>query len=811
MRPANARNGRVPDAMTAPADRRQWLAQRLDVGDESASAAAAWPIAPVLLAFACGWLAFAWPWLSGAVAIPWDAKAHFAPQIQFMAQAIARGESPFWLPYAFSGTPQIADPQSMLFSPPFLVLALVDGNPTGHAIDVTVMLALLLVGWSVVWLARDLGWHWAGALVAALGFCFGASMAWRLQHFGQVLSLGYLPLAMLAVGRMVGRGSVGWGLVAGLLGACIVLGRDQVGLLAVYILAGYTLSRLVADGRPWSTAWRAMPALAGATLTGLLLVALPLLMTWLYAAQSNRPGIDLAGAERGSLHPGLAITAVVPHLFGAAGAMADYWGPPSFTWTGTDLFLAQNMGLLYVSMPLVLLLTAGAARRVLLEAQVRFFTLVLVLSLLYALGRYTPVFRLFYEVLPGVGFYRRPADATFLVGGFAALCAGYVAHRWLSGTLPHAGPLARLVEIAVPVGAMALAVGMAVHFDRLELARRPLAFATVWIGLAVLALAAIDHLRPIRPIAAGALLAIIVTADLVANNGPNGATALPPRELDMLSPATLSPTLRLLKAKVAEATGETDRPRVELTALGFHSPNASLTHRLENVVGYNPVRPRPYVAAVGAGDSSGNADQRSFPPLFPSYRSTLADLLGLRFIATGVPIGEVDKSLAGVDPAARGITLVARTADGYVYENASVLPRVLYATAAHEARFDDLVASGAWPALDYRRSVLLEHVPAGSAGVRRPGRVRILSYHPTEVVLEADGEDGGWVVLADMWHPWWRARVDAVPTTIERANVLFRAVAVPPGRHRIEFRFEPVRGAIEEALARMQAPRARDR
>ena len=74
-------------------------------------------------------LVIGWPWLSGRVTIPWDAKAHFLPQIQFLAHSLARGESPFWAPYVFSGQPQIADPQSMIFSPPFLLLALLNPAP----------------------------------------------------------------------------------------------------------------------------------------------------------------------------------------------------------------------------------------------------------------------------------------------------------------------------------------------------------------------------------------------------------------------------------------------------------------------------------------------------------------------------------------------------------------------------------------------------------------------------------------------------------------------------------------------------------
>ena len=37
-------------------------------------------------------------------------------------------------------------------------------------------------------------------------------------------------------------------------------------------------------------------------------------------------------------------------------------------------------------------------------------------NLLYALGWYTPIFHVIYDVLPGVDLFRRPTDATFIVG-----------------------------------------------------------------------------------------------------------------------------------------------------------------------------------------------------------------------------------------------------------------------------------------------------------------------------------------------------------------------------------------------------------
>ena len=763
----------------------------------------AWPLWPAALVLAAGWLLFGWPWLAGQVTIPWDAKAHFAPQAQFLAQSLARGDSPFWLPYAFSGTLQIADPQSLIFSPPFLLMALVNGNPGPWAIDVTVFITLLVCGIGVLLLARDLGWHPAAAILAALAFLFGASMAWRLQHFGQVFSLGYWPFALLFLRRALTRGSILYGALAGLVSAFILLGRDQVGLLALYLLAIYALWQLVTGttGQPRTTIKTAVPPLAAGAVVGLAVAAIPLLMTLVYAAQSNRPEIDFIGAGRGSLHPALMVTAAVPHLFGAAGEMAIFWGPPSFTWVGTDLFIAQNMGQLYLGAIPLLLLIAGTVRGVLFNREIRYVTIAFVLVTLYAVGWFTPVFRLFYEFLPGVKMFRRPADATFLMGGLAALLAGYVCHRWWTDTLPSPAPWQRVLEAAFVALPFVAGLAFALWLDRLGLAVKPLLIAIAWFGAAGAVLWLVDWWRPIRPRAGLLLLSAFVAADLTVNNGPNGATALPPSELAMLDPASPSPTLALLKTKVRETTTETARPRVELTGLGFHWPNASLPHRLENVLGYNPVRLATYVEATGASDTVGLPDQRQFTPLFPSYRAPLADLLGLRFIATGVPAEQIDKRLKPGD-----LTLLAKTADGYVYENPYALPRVLFATAAVRADVGSILKTGTWPMPReaMTSTVALENLPPGADKARRPGSVRIAAYHNTVVLLEADSPDGGWVVLNDVWHPWWTATVDGRPADIARANVLFRAVEVPPGRHRIEFRLRPIAGLIGD-LGRLAA------
>ncbi|MEM7750656.1 MAG: hypothetical protein AAF346_20580, partial [Pseudomonadota bacterium] len=737
------------------------------------------------------WMAFAWPWLSGSVTIPWDAKAHFAPQVQFMAASFGRGELPFWNPYAFSGHPQIADPQAMIFSPPMLALSLINHSPSLWAIDAAVLAMLLVAGFGVLWLAYDLEWHWAGALVAALGFAFGAAMAWRLQHFGQVFSLAYLPFVLVLLRRAMLKQSLAYGAVAGVVAAFLVLGRDQVALLCVYVLVGYVVWQWCQAERIGSEIVRTLPALLSGAIIGGTIIALPVLMTLQLAEISNRPSIDYAGAAAGSLHPALLVTGAVPHLFGAAGEMADYWGPPSFVWEDTGLFIAQNMGLVYIGSISLLLLVLGLVRGYLFERAVSFFAIAWILVLLYALGWYTPFFRAAYEVLPGVDLYRRPADAVFVIGGLGGLLAGYCAHRFLteldlSTTLRQWLMLAGLA--ALP---FLLAIGFAGHFDRLEQASTPLAIAIVWFVIASVCIYLAFWLKPIRPVWSGLLLVLPLAADLIFNNGPNGASALPASALEMLETNSPNKLVQELKSRVAGATTSTERPRVELAGLGFHWPNASLSHRLEHTLGYNPVRLNIYSNATGAGDSIGSPGQRKFPPLMPHYDSQLARMLGLEFVVTPKPIEAIKEF-----PSATGLKLVAKTPQGVIYENAKALPRVMFVSGAKRANFEQIIASGVWPGVDFKKTVLLEaDVPVGRSG--RGGDVRLKSYTNTIIEIEVQSPDGGWLVLNDTWHPWWYAEIDGRPVEVHRANVIFRAVQVQAGRHTVRFEFRPVSGVLK--------------
>lgn len=744
--------------------------------------------------FFCAWTVLSWPWLSGSVTIPYDAKAHFHAQIQFLANAIHTGQSPFWSPNVFAGSPHIADPQSLIFSPAIL-LALFNQAPSFQAVDAFILLHLCAGGLATMLFFREKGWHPGGALVAGIVFAFGASAAWRIQHVGQIISLSYFPIVLWLTVRALNRGTIKAGILAGIAAGLMMVEPNQVALMGAYLLVAYVADRWIQGGRSGFAA--SIRPLAAASVAGLAVIALPLIWTMLFASITTRPAIDFAEAARGSLHPASLLTAWVSDLFGASDPKVDFWGPYSSSWDANDLFLSQNMGQLYMgSLAALVLLIPGLSRGWLWERKARALSIMALVCILFALGRYTPVFYVAFKLLPGIDAFRRPADATFLIGVLCAVLAGYVVHRCLIE------PEFRLVRrewialaglITVLGGLSLFTAGSAGHKAD---AIKPLLTSLGWLCAALGVLWLARKVQPHQAVLAMGLVVSSVTADLAMNNGPNDSTALPPEAYDILRVDTRNETVAMLKKVSVRIPGSPRRDRVELLGLGFDWPNCGMIHGFEHTLGYNPLRLAEFSDAVGTRDTIAGPDQRKFTALFPSYRSHLANMIGLRYIASSVPVAQIDKKLRAGD-----LKLLALTKEGYIYENTNALPRAMFVGGWQVADFDTLRSTGNWPEFDPRKTVLLESEPndmTPQIADEMPVTIRMPIYRNTEIEIEVETANAGFVVLNDVWHPWWAAQVNGVETEILKANVIFRAVQVPSGKSTIKFSFRPVEGAIAE-------------
>ncbi len=322
--------------------------------------------------------------------------------------------------------------------------------------------------------------------------------------------------------RSLDRSSVSYGALAGV-AAGLMLAETGPGRVS-RMLRTRRLRRgtLATERAPPACAEKSFRPLGACALLATLIAGLPLLLTYLFLEVSNRPGVALSEATRGSLHPASLLTAIVADLFGAFDPTVEYWGPYSRWWDKNELTLSQNMGQVYFgTLPILLLLTAGLIRGALWRREVRVLTIAVILLLLYAFGGYTPVFRFYFYYLPGASFFRRPVDAMFLVGALLAIMTGYVVHLWASGSLPFASHRRRTVEAALIIGTLVGGIATAWVVGKTAVAWKPTAFAFGWIVASSFFLAVpaiwVKRGRRFAVVAPALLLAV----DLGVNNGPN--------------------------------------------------------------------------------------------------------------------------------------------------------------------------------------------------------------------------------------------------------------------------------------------------
>jgi len=137
---------------------------------------------------------------------------------------------------------------------------------------------------------------------------------------------------------------------------------------------------------------------------------------------------------------------------------------------------------------------------------------------------------------------------------------------------------------------------------------------------------------------------------------------------------------------------------------------------------------------------------------------------------------------------------LVHSGDVKIYENLDVLPR---AFVVYHARFletdAEILAALQDEAFDPAREVLLsgQQNPSQPFSDNCEDEVRLVSYDPEQVSVEVEMDCPGHFVLTDAYYPGWLALVDGQPSEILRADLYFRAVAVPEGQHLVEFRYEP--------------------
>jgi len=363
------------------------------------------------LVYALGAMTLGWPALQGKFLVGPHSDQYIAgyPFREFAARTLREtGKFPLWNPYQFGGMPYIAAMHGDIFYPTFLLRMVM---PTDVAMTWGFIIHMVLAGLFTFIFLRRAGFGFWGALIGGVAYMMSGQVASLVSpgHDGKLYVSALFPLLLwsLLAGVRDGR-RWAWGILAIVVGLDVLSPHPQ--LLQYSLLAGgayaiYLAVRSVKRGVYTSpVAIRRLAFSLGGVILGALIGAVQYLPVREYVAWSPRSaGIGTYDrATSFAWNPQELFNVYLPQF---SGMLDAYWGPNGIH------FHSDYVGA-------VVLLLAGAAfvgfgkdnRR----AELLFWTVTIIVTILWSLGAATPFYKLPYYLVPGTKFFRAPATIFFV-------------------------------------------------------------------------------------------------------------------------------------------------------------------------------------------------------------------------------------------------------------------------------------------------------------------------------------------------------------------------------------------------------------
>jgi hypothetical protein len=759
-----------------------------------------------------------------------DISIQNLPCRHFFAEEWKQRRFPLWCPDILGGFPLFAEGQSGAAYPPNLLLY--PFLKTWVALNVSVVLHYALAAVGMFLLLRLWAGRW-GATLGAMTFALNGWMVGHLAHLNALSAAAWIPWVFYFLERTFRHGQA-WTLLlaAATLAMPFLAGHVQVALYACLAAALFSAYRFVIELRERdfkskiknqkSKIFRL--AVAGGLLFSLTfgLAAIQILPSRELLQHSDRPESQSYDfLTYGSVPPSLLALFVTPHLFGSR-ANDTHWLSEQL-----DLPL-HEMNFYLGLLPLLLAALALARRR---DPPTLFFALILVISALFMLGKFTPFYRI-HELLPVFDRLRMPARYAYLLvfslAGLAGLGLDALIRNPKSQT-PNPKNQETPDQIRIPLlvcmaGAVLLPLVLGLWtYRKLPQLPAPQAErlrAEMWVdsarGASFLAISTV--LLMMFPATQGpkrirylSTMLVVTALDLCSVNRLLNPTIDPAYYED--PPATAQ---WLLKDRGTVGPGdqgtEIQNPKSKIQNLGSEIGNRK--SEIKNPFrlydfdqSHDPAIPGwrlhwPYFAErerlngclpMAYGLSSLDGHLGLYSDRWWAFKHDLsANRLGA--MAVRYVVGEPPRD-------APWFRKVADTPIP-IYENLKAAPRAFLAHTAlslpDPAAFIQTLES---PEFDPRTTVLREDPAAPAINPNSqfpipnsptpPRPVAFRLDEPDHVVLEVQSEAPAYLVLADTYFTGWEAVLDDQPTPIYRANFLARAVYISPGQHRVEFHYRP--------------------
>jgi len=327
-----------------------------------------------------------------------DLVSEFVSWRAYLADSLRGGHLPLWNPYTYGGQPFLGGFESAVFYPPnwlFIVL------PLGPALNFSILLHLIILGWGMERWARQRGLDPRAAALAGIVLPLTGPVFPHVYagHLSNLCTMAWAPWLLLGLEVWVREGDRR-GLFLASAAVCLQILAGHIQYFFYTAIAAGLQAMVVSVIEPGQRR-RALPAVVGCYLAGAALGAAQLWPGLVASTEGIRQQkLDVTFAVMFSFPPENFLTLLAPGFFGNLGQPV-YWGR-GYLWEASLFF--------GVAGPVLIALAVAARTH---RRQVLTDLAVAALLLLLALGIHMPLFYPLYDFVPGFGQFRSWAKFIF--------------------------------------------------------------------------------------------------------------------------------------------------------------------------------------------------------------------------------------------------------------------------------------------------------------------------------------------------------------------------------------------------------------
>jgi hypothetical protein len=718
------------------------------------------------------------------------------------------GHVPGWNPYIFGGLPFVDAFHGDLFYPISWLFKMFGDDPIGMNIWINrgVVFHIPIAGLLMYLAARSFDLGRTASLFSALAYMFAPYFVSLIApyHDGKMYVTALFPGVMWCLQN--GFAATNWmrmwfwfSVLGIFIGVVILTPHPQMSYYVLWVIGVFSLYKLIRGLREKVAVSRLglQSALIGISLVaGLGLSAIQFQPGYEYTNKYS-PRAE-GGAKTGwdwstswSMHPEEAVGLVIPEFAGVNTERRDtaYWGRNAFKDN------SESAGV--VALFLAVIGVSFYRRR-----DTWIFVGIAFACLIYALGATTPIYYLFYYLVPKVDSLRAPSMIMFVFAFCVALLAGYGVNGVMESVKSKGSALKRFnyVVWGVPAFLFLLALLFTVAGKGLLGAWCSIFYSEAPTQMVQQGMSKLDvgyfNLSAIQSGAWFAFLftAIAATCISVYRSGQNFAymmvalLAMPVIDNVRFNSRfihTVDPRPYISSNPITEAlTQETDLVR----AMSFvrDLPHGLLPlHGIPVVTGYHGNQVRWYDDLLGGPGAPNQTNPR------------LLNLCGATHIV--IPTGQqIPPGYFGPLPSEPLMSGGSVT----IIRNMNAFPRAFFVdrfeVMADVNSIKDAVLTGSE---NLRHVAFLEEEPGVtlSADSSPLDSARVLpmsdnGFAVTDSVrIAVSASSDRILVLSDVWYDAWTATADGKPTKVLRADYAFRAIVVPAGTKEVMFRYQSTR------------------